>query len=256
MSMPLRNSPVLQAHRVHKQFGPTVSLDNVSVDIHGGRILALLGDNGAGKSTLVKILCGVLQPDSGTLRMNGEPVLFRNPSHARRRGIATVFQDLAVCPMMSITRNVVLGNEPLKGPAPFRWFDAGRARAQTREALIGLGVRFGRGLDEPASTLSGGERQALAIARAIYFGSTCLMLDEPTSALAVRQAGKVMHHIRAARDRGQAVVLITHNFRHALEIADDFIVLGHGRVIGRFARDAVDLEKLIDLVSEENVNPI
>ena len=157
--------------------------------------------------------------------------------------------------MLSITRNVVLGNEPLRRLGPLRWYDAKKARMQTVEALESLGVRFRRTLDQPASTLSGGERQALAIARAMYYGSTCLILDEPTSALAVRQAGRVLDHIAAARDAGQAVILITHNFRHALAIADDIVVLGHGRVVGEYNKGEVDLESLIDLVSEERSIP-
>ena len=214
-----------------------------------GRILALLGDNGAGKSTLIKILSGVFPPDTGELRFRGEPVTFANPAEARQRGIATCFQDLAVCELLSVTRNVVLGREPQKGIGPFKWFDLKRADDMARSALHQLGVRWERGLDERGVNISGGERQSLAIARAMFFGSSLLVLDEPTSALAVRQAGRVLDHIAQARDQGQAVILITHNFRHALSVADDLTVLAQGRVAAHFRRDEIELDELTDLVA-------
>jgi len=246
-------TPVLEAIKIWKSFGSTVSLADVSVEAHAGRILALLGDNGAGKSTLVKILCGVLTPDEGELRMNGDPIEFSGPAMARERGVATVFQDLAICPLLSITRNVVLGNEPTKGWGVLRRFDAAKARRDTIQALETLGVRLNRELEAPATTLSGGERQALAIAREMFYGSACLILDEPTSALAVRQADKVLEHICAARDKGKAVIFITHNFRHALAISDDIVVLSRGRVMGKFEKEEISLEELLDLVAEEGL---
>ena len=159
---------------------------------------------------------------------------FANPAEARQLGIATVFQDLAVCELLSVTRNVVLGREPQKGFGPFKWLDIKRADEMARSALLQLGVRWERGLDERGVNISGGERQSLAIARAMFFGSSLLVLDEPTSALAVRQAGRVLDHIAQARDQGQAIILITHNFRHALSVADDLTVLAQGRVAAHF----------------------
>jgi len=241
--------PVMEAVSISKAFGATTALVDVSLRAYAGRVLALLGDNGAGKSTLIKILSGVFPPDRGELRFQGEPVRFANPSQARARGIATVFQDLAVCELLSVTRNVVLGREPLKGFGPFKWLDIKRADAMARAALMRLGVRWERGLDERGINISGGERQSLAIARAMFFGSTLLVLDEPTSALAVRQAGKVLDHIRQARDQGQAVILITHNFRHALSVADDLTVLAQGKVAADFRADEIDLEDLTELVA-------
>ena len=242
-------APVLEVSNVWKYFGPTVALAGVSLQAKAGRILALLGDNGAGKSTLIKIMCGVLQPDKGHIRMYGEATEFRNPNVARQRGIATCFQDLAVCPLLSITRNVILGNEPMKGWGPFRHLDVRAADEHTDQALKSVGVKFSRGLEEMAVTLSGGERQALAIARAMFYGSTCLILDEPTSALAVRQAATVLSHVEAARDAGQAVILITHNFPQAMSVADDIVVLDRGRVVGTFVRGEIELEALTDLVA-------
>ncbi len=241
--------PVMEAINISKAFGATTALVDVSLRSYAGRVLALLGDNGAGKSTLIKILSGVFPPDRGELRFRGASARFLNPAEARRLGIATVFQDLAVCELLSVTRNVVLGREPLKGVGPFKWFDKKRADEMARSALLRLGVRWERGLDERGINISGGERQSLAIARAMFFGSSLLILDEPTSALAVRQAGKVLDHILEARDQGQAVILITHNFRHALSVADDLTVLAQGKVAAHFRRDEIDLDELTDLVA-------
>ena len=239
----------MEAIGISKGFGATTALVDVSLKAYSGRILALLGDNGAGKSTLIKILSGVFPPDRGELRFNGQPVRFANPGEARARGIATVFQDLAVCELLSVTRNVVLGREPQKGVAPVQVARPARADEMARSALHRLGVRWERGLDERGINISGGERQSLAIARAMFFGSSLLILDEPTSALAVRQAGRVLDHIAQARDQGQAVILITHNFRHALSVADDLTVLAQGRVAAHFRRDEVELDDLTDLVA-------
>jgi simple sugar transport system ATP-binding protein len=241
--------PVIEAVNISKAFGATTALVDVSLKAYAGRILALLGDNGAGKSTLIKILSGVFQPDRGELRFRGEPIVFANPAQARQRGIATVFQDLAVCELLSITRNIILGREPQKGVGPLKWLDVKKADEMARSALHRLGVRWERGLDERGVNISGGERQSLAIARAMFFGSSLLVLDEPTSALAVRQAGRVLDHIVQARDQGQAVILITHNFRHALSVADDLTVLAQGRVAAHFRRDEIELEELTDLVA-------
>jgi ribose/xylose/arabinose/galactoside ABC-type transport system permease subunit/ABC-type multidrug transport system ATPase subunit len=241
--------PVIEAVNISKAFGATTALVDISLKAYAGRILALLGDNGAGKSTLIKILSGVYSPDHGELRFQGEPIVFQNPADARRRGIATCFQDLAVCELLSVTRNVVLGREPQKGFGPIKWLDLKRSEEMTQSALHQLGVRWERGLDERGINISGGERQSLAIARAMFFGSSLLVLDEPTSALAVRQAGRVLDHIAQARDQGQAVILITHNFRHALSVADDLTVLAQGRVAAHFRRDEIELEDLTDLVA-------
>lgn len=241
--------PVMEAVNLSKAFGATTAVVDVSLKAYAGRILALLGDNGAGKSTLIKMLSGVFPPDQGELRFRGERVIFTDPAQARALGIATVFQDLAVCELLSVTRNIVLGREPRKGFGPFRLLDMKRAEEMARSALHQLGVRWERGLDERGINISGGERQSLAIARAMFFGSSLLILDEPTSALAVRQAGRVLDHIETARARGQAVILITHNFRHALSVADDITVLAQGRAIGHFRRDEIGLDDLTELVA-------
>ncbi len=242
-------TPELEARNLWKSYGPSVVLKNVSIKAQAGRVLVLLGDNGAGKSTLIKILCGAIQPSGGELLMGGERVAFRNPAEARQKGIATVFQDLAVCPLLSIVRNIVLGREPMKRVGPFRWMDVKAAERQAREALVTLGVNLGDNLNRPAASLSGGQRQSLAIARAVLFGSTVLILDEPTSALAVRQARLVLDQITAAAKSGQAVIFITHNFQHALAVGDDIVVLASGEVISSSRARDTSLEELTTMVS-------
>lgn len=241
--------PVVELRNVSKWYGPTKVIDDLSLAAYAGRVLVILGDNGAGKSTLIKILSGVEKISAGSYLFKGDGVDIKNARHGRELGIATVFQDLAIAPMLSITRNIVLGNEPTKGWGPFRWFDAATARRQAKESLAALGVKISRDETELAARLSGGEKQALAIARAVYYGASCLMLDEPTSALAVRQSGKVLESIATARDKGQAVIVITHNFQHALDIADEIIVLRHGSVVGRMAPQDTDISAITHLVS-------
>jgi len=243
------DAPVLEVRHIYKYYGAAEVLHDVSLSARTGAVLALLGDNGAGKSTLIKVLSGVIEPSKGEILMHGLPVSFRGPSDARRRGIATVFQDLAVCNLLSISRNIVLGREPVKTFGPFRWLDVKKADELAEQALQGIGVYFEHNLSQLAGSLSGGQRQSLAIARAMLFGSSCLILDEPTSALAVRQAAKVLEHVRAAADRGQAVILVTHNFAHALSVADEVVVLGRGRVSSHYRKGEIDIERLTAIVA-------
>jgi simple sugar transport system ATP-binding protein len=244
-----RDAVAIEGRSISKSFGTVKALRDVSFKLHYGRVLALLGDNGAGKSTLIKIVTGVSQPDRGELLLDGQPIRFRNPREARKHGIATVFQDLAVCELLSITRNVVLGNEPTRWFGPLRLYDAREADRIARTALAGMGARIHRQLNSYARTLSGGERQALAIARAMYYGSKCLILDEPTASLAARQAQGVLDHVRSAADAGQAVVLITHNYLQALDVADDVLVLARGSVVASFEDDRPSLQDLLSLVA-------
>jgi simple sugar transport system ATP-binding protein len=201
-------------------------------------VLCLLGDNGAGKSTLIKILSGVHPPDSGEILVDGEAVAFGSPRDALQRGIATVYQDLAMIPLMSISRNFFLGAEPVTGFGPFKTLDIKRADVVTREALKGMGIDL-RDTSQPVGTLSGGERQSVAIARAIHFGAKVVILDEPTSALGVKEAAVVLRFIGRAREQGIGVVLITHNINHAYPIGDRFTILDRGTCTGTF--DKADL---------------
>jgi simple sugar transport system ATP-binding protein len=230
---------VIEARSVGKYFGNVVALHDVSMRVHAGEVVCLLGDNGAGKSTLIKILSGFERPDAGTIAIDGAPVAFASPRDAFASGIATVYQDLAILPDMSISRNFMLGMEPLKGIGPFKFFDEARAGQIARAELARIGIQVNH-LNQKVGTMSGGERQSLAIARAEYRGARLLILDEPTSALGVNEAAIVLRHVIRARARGRGVVFITHNARHALPIGDRFVILSRGRVAGEFARSDLD----------------
>lgn len=236
-------TPLLEARHVSKYFGAVVALEDVSLAVHAGEVVCLLGDNGAGKSTLIKIISGVFQPDAGTLAVDGETVRFASPRDALDAGVATVYQDLAVMPLMSVSRNFFLGNEPTLGWGPFRRFDATTAAVRSREEMHRIGIDI-RDTDQAVGTLSGGERQTLAIARAEHFGARILILDEPTSALGVKESAIVLRHVIAARNRGLGVIFITHNVQHALPIGDTFTILSRGRAGGTFRRAALDLNRL------------
>ena len=240
--------PLLDLREVGKDYGTVVALDGITTSVRAGEVTCVLGDNGAGKSTLIKILGGVHRPDRGEVLLDGEPASFRAPREALDAGIATVYQDLAMIPLMAIWRNFFLGAEPTRGWGPFRRFDAGRARKVTRGALAEMGIDI-RDPDQPVGTLSGGERQSVAIARAVHFGARVLILDEPTSALGVKQAGVVLRYVAQARDRGVGVVLITHNPHHAYPVGDRFLVLNRGRSLGSFAKADVSRDELTRLMA-------
>jgi simple sugar transport system ATP-binding protein len=235
--------PLLEARDVSKYFGAVVAIEGVSLTVRAGQITCLLGDNGAGKSTLIKTLSGVHVPDKGTLAVDAEPVVFNSPRDALDAGVATVYQDLAIMPLMSVTRNFFLGNEPTVGIGPLKRFDMPKAAGIAHEEMKRIGIDL-RDTDQAVGTLSGGERQTLAIARAEYFGARVLILDEPTSALGVKQSAFVLRHIIAARNRGLGVIFITHNVAHALPIGDTFTILSRGRISGTFRRGEIDAEQL------------
>ncbi len=234
----------LRLDGVGKTFGSVVALDGVSMTVNHGRVTCVLGDNGAGKSTLIKILSGVHHNDSGTLSVAGVATRFGSPADARDVGIATVFQDLATIPLLSVWRNFFLGREPVKGWGPLRRLDIDRAKSICREELLVFGIDL-RDPDQLIGTLSGGERQAVAIARAVHFGAEVVILDEPTSALGVKQSGKVLKFVRNARDRGIGVVLITHNPHHAYMVGDEFVLLKRGRMTNRWLKEDVSLDELV-----------
>ncbi len=235
--------PLLEARDVSKYFGAVVAIEGVSLTVRAGEITCLLGDNGAGKSTLIKTLSGVHVPDKGTLAVDGEPVIFNSPRDALDAGVVTVYQDLAIMPLMSVTRNFFLGNEPTVGVGPLKRFDMPKAARIAHDEMKRIGIDV-RDTDQAVGTLSGGERQTLAIARAEYFGARVLILDEPTSALGVKQSAFVLRHIIAARNRGLGVIFITHNVQHALPIGDTFTILSRGRISGSFRRGEIDAEQL------------
>ncbi|MBG0832051.1 sugar ABC transporter ATP-binding protein [Planomonospora sp. ID67723] len=240
--------PLLETRGCGKTFGGVIALRDVSTRVHAGEVTCVLGDNGAGKSTLIKILSGVHPPDSGEYLVDGAPAGFTSPRDALDRGIATVYQDLAMIPLMSVWRNFFLGSEPTLGRGPLRRFDVAGARRTVREELRSMGIDI-RDVDQPVGTLSGGERQSVAIARAVYFGARVLILDEPTSALGVKQAGVVLRYIAQARDRGLGVVFITHNPHHAHPVGDRFLLLNRGVGMGEYGKADITREELISLMA-------
>jgi simple sugar transport system ATP-binding protein len=240
--------PLLELRDVGKDYGSVIALDGITTTVRAGEVTCVLGDNGAGKSTLIKILSGVHRPDRGEVLLDGQPLSFGAPREALDAGIATVYQDLAMIPLMAIWRNFFLGAEPTRGWGPFRRFDADRARETTRRALAEMGIDI-RDPDQAVGTLSGGERQSVAIARAVHFGARVLILDEPTSALGVKQAGVVLRYVAQARDRGVGVVLITHNPHHAYPVGDRFLVLNRGRSLGSFPKSDVSRDELTRLMA-------
>jgi simple sugar transport system ATP-binding protein len=228
---------------IGKSYGSVIALRDVSTVVNAGEVTCVLGDNGAGKSTLIKILAGVHRHDTGSFRVEDEEVRFSSPREALDRGIATVYQDLAVVPLMSVWRNFFLGSEPTTGWGPFQLLDRRKGRATAKQALAEMGIDL-RNVEQPVGTLSGGERQCVAIARAVHFGAKVLILDEPTAALGVKQAGMVLRYVAQARDRGLGVVLITHNPHHAFPVGDRFLLLKRGRSLGSFDKSEITLEEL------------
>ena len=235
---------LLELAGISKFFGNVTALDGISTKVEAGRVTCVLGDNGAGKSTLIKILSGLHEPSEGEYLVDGVPVRFGSPRDARAAGIATVYQDLAMAPLMSVWRNFFLGSEP--GAAG--WFDTGFSKKTAKDELKKMGIDI-RDIDQPVGTLSGGERQSVAIARAVYFGARVLILDEPTSALGVRQSGVVLKYIVKAAERGLGVIFITHNPHHAYPVGDRFLLLNRGKSLGDFAKEEIALEELTRLMA-------
>ncbi|MCX4917841.1 ATP-binding cassette domain-containing protein [Streptomyces sp. NPDC060011] len=236
-------APLVELDDVSKYYGNIRALEGVSLEVHAGEITCVLGDNGAGKSTLIKIIAGRHRHDAGTLRIEGEETRLSSPREALDLGIATVYQDLAVVPLMPVWRNFFLGSEPRKGVGPFKHLDVDLMRRTTHAELLRMGIDL-RDVDQPIGTLSGGERQCVAIARAVYFGAKVLVLDEPTAALGVKQSGVVLKYVAAARDAGLGVVLITHNPHHAYLVGDRFVLLKRGAMSGSHTRDEITLDEL------------
>lgn len=243
-----QGTPLIELDRVDKTFGPVVALRDISLRVYSGEVHCLLGDNGAGKSTLIKTLSGVHQPSRGELRVEGRKVFFESPRDAIDAGVATVYQDLAMLPLMSISRNFFLGREITRSVGPLRVFDTETASRVTREELHKIGIDL-RDPDQAIGTLSGGERQSVAIARAIYFGAKVLILDEPTSALGVKEAAVVLKYILQARARGLGVIFITHNVHHAWAVGDTFTVLNRGTSYGTFTKEETNREALLTMMA-------
>ncbi|MCH2094942.1 MAG: ATP-binding cassette domain-containing protein [Rhodobacteraceae bacterium] len=240
--------PIIQMKNIEKHFGSVIALAGVSVDVHPGECHCLLGDNGAGKSTFIKTMSGVHKPTHGEIYFEGAPLHFNDPRDAIAAGIATVHQHLAMIPLMSVSRNFFMGNEPIRKVGPLKLFDHDYANRVTMDEMRKMGINL-RGPDQAVGTLSGGERQTVAIARAVHFGAKVLILDEPTSALGVRQTANVLATIDKVRKQGIAVVFITHNVRHALAVGDQFTVLNRGKTLGTAKRGEISPDELQDLMA-------
>lgn len=223
--------PTLRARNISKRFGGIVALDDVSIDVVAGQITGLVGDNGAGKSTLIRILSAVMNPDSGTIELDGEPAQFGSPSEARAAGIETVYQDLALAGNMPVWANIFLGRELLRGAKPLNILDK-RRMADEGEAMLARLSRNMPPINAPTSQLSGGQRQAIAIARAAAWGSRVIIMDEPTAALGPAETRAVEEVISGLRDRGFAVLIISHNLEQVFRLVDRVWVLRRGRMIG------------------------
>ena len=235
--------PIIQMKNIEKHFGPVIALAGVSIDFVPGECHCLLGDNGAGKSTFIKTMSGVHKPTKGEILFEGKVMNFEHPRDSITAGIATVYQDLAMIPLMSVSRNFFMGNEPTKTIAGIQFFDHEHANEVTMREMKEMGINL-RGPDQAVGTLSGGERQTVAIARAVHFGAKILILDEPTSALGVRQTANVLATVDRVRKQGIAVVFITHNVRHAMAVGDRFTVLNRGQTLGTAVRGEITPEEL------------
>lgn len=235
------STPLVELRDVGKSYGNVDALRGVSLVARAGEVTCVLGDNGAGKSTLIKILAGLHHHTSGELLVDGVETEFRSPRGAQNAGIATVYQDLALAPLMPVWRNFFLGNEITR--KPFGRLDIAEMKKLTDDALRQMGIVV-PDLDRPVGSLSGGQRQVVAIARAVHFGARVLILDEPTAALGVKQSGVVLKYIAAARDQGIAVVFITHNPNHAWLVGDHFVVLKLGRVTLDGTKESLTLDRL------------
>ena len=241
-------TPLLEVDNLTKYFGTVIAIKDISMSVRPGEVMCVLGDNGAGKSTLIKTLSGVHQPSEGRYLIEGREVRLTSPRDALARGIATVYQDLAMIPLLSVWRNFFLGSEPTRGWGLWRRFDVDFAQRTAREELQKMGIDI-RDTAQPVGTLSGGERQSVAIARAVYFGAKVLILDEPTSALGVKQAGVVLRYIVQARARGLGVIFITHNPHHAYPVGDRFTILNRGRSYGTFTKAELSRDELVQMMA-------
>jgi simple sugar transport system ATP-binding protein len=237
-------APLVRLTNVSKHYGSIRALIDINLEVGSGEVTCVLGDNGAGKSTLIKIIAGLHQPTMGSYEVEGTPVSFASPRQALDHGIATVYQDLAVVPLMPVWRNFFLGNEVRKG---FQ-IDIPFMRKKCKEELLAMGIDL-RDVEQPIGTLSGGERQCVAISRAVYFGAKVLILDEPTAALGVKQSGVVLKYIIQARERGLGVIFITHNPHHAYPVGDRFLLLNRGRSIGYFEKTQITRDELTGLMA-------
>ncbi len=247
-TLPPPGTAIIEVVDIGKSYGSVIALRDVTTTVKAGEVTCVLGDNGAGKSTFIKILAGAHAHTSGDFIVDGEKRSFSSPREALALGIATVYQDLAVVPLMPVWRNFFLGSELTKGRGPASRLDMARMKKITKAELGAMGIDL-RDVEQPIGTLSGGERQCVAIARAVYFGARVLILDEPTAALGVRQSGVVLKYVAKARDRGLGVIFISHNPHHAYPVGDRFMLLRRGRSMGNFPKADLSLDELVQMMA-------
>ncbi len=249
------SAPILSGRGISKAFGHVQALVDVDIDLYQGETLGLVGDNGAGKTTLIKILCGVMQPDAGEILIDGERVRLRSPIDARQRGIETVYQELAIVPMLDVAENLFLGREEhLPGPAGrlFTLINKQAMRRQAADLLRSLNIGISS-VRQRVETLSGGQRQGVAVARAVLFGRRILIMDEPTAALGVREARSVVELIHRVSAGGMSVILISHNMPQVLELTHRIMVLRHGRRVGVVRTAETNYEQVVRLITGAEV---
>jgi simple sugar transport system ATP-binding protein len=246
--LPPPGTPIIEVRDIGKSYGSVIALRDVTTTVNAGEVTCVLGDNGAGKSTFIKILAGAHTHSEGEFLVDSQKRRFSSPREALALGIATVYQDLAGVPLMPVWRNFFLGSEVTKGVGPFKRLDIPRMKAITKSELAAMGIDL-RDPEQPIGTLSGGERQCVAIARAVYFGARVLILDEPTAALGVRQSGVVLKYVAKARDRGLGVIFISHNPHHAYPVGDRFMLLRRGRSMGNFPKAEMTLDELVQMMA-------
>jgi simple sugar transport system ATP-binding protein len=248
-------TPVVELAGISKFYGATRALHNVSLTVAPGEVVGLVGDNGSGKSTLLKIVTGYHAPSRGSIRLLGKQVRLRSPVEARALGIECVYQDFALIVDLSLWRNFFLGREISVGFGPLRWLRRQAMRRICAQELDKLGLVHVRSTDHAAASLSGGEKQSLAITRAIHFGVRLLLLDEPTAALSVRETRNVLSVIKEASERGLGVIYIDHNVDHVVPVADRVILLEHGQVAATFQRGERSADELRDLIAKTTRQP-
>jgi len=244
---------ILEGKHIWKRFGAIQALKDVSFKLYKKEVLGLVGDNGAGKSTLVKIITGIYPPDKGEIYFEGKKVRFSSPLEARRAGIETVYQDLALIDLMDIYRNFFLGREITKGKGPFKILDIKKMKEECMSVFSQLGIGI-RSPDEIVSFLSGGEKQSISIGRSIYFGVKVLILDEPTMALSIKESRKVLELVEKIRQQGLSVIFITHNIYHVYSIADRFMILNRGVKLGEFYKEDVTPEDISEIIASGEIS--
>ena len=241
----------IRVENLAKSFGAVTALVDLTMHLKQGEVLGLIGDNGAGKSTLIKILSGFHRPDSGEIFVNGEQVTIRSVDHARALGIDTVYQDLALIPSLSVAHNMFLKREVTNGFGPFRWLDNREMRKRARAYIEGIGIRTLRSVQAEVAQLSGGQRQAIAIARSVHSGARTLLLDEPLAAMGAKEGEMILDLIHDLKAEGHSMIVVAHNYVHVLEISDRVNLLQHGRITLDKLSSETSVEELTRLVAAE-----